>query len=75
MAVFTHHTSRPTAEVAAEPGRPPNPQLHSHAFVVNLAWCEPAPGQGRYLAIDSRPLYQFATTAEAIYSCQLAAEL
>jgi conjugative relaxase-like TrwC/TraI family protein len=70
VAVFTHHTSRPTAEVAAEPGRPPDPQLHSHAFVVNLAFC-----QGRYLAVDSRPLYQFATTAEAIYSCQLAAEL
>jgi conjugative relaxase-like TrwC/TraI family protein len=70
VAVFTHHTSRPTAEVAAEPGRPPDPQLHSHAFVFNLAFC-----QGRYLAVDSRPLYQFATTAEAIYACQLAAEL
>lgn len=68
VAVFTHHTSRPTSEVAAEPGRPPDPQLHSHAFVFNLAWC-----QGRYLAVDSRPLYKFATTAEAIYSCELAA--
>jgi conjugative relaxase-like TrwC/TraI family protein len=70
VAVFTHHTSRPTAEVAAEPGRPPDPQLHSHAFVFNLAFC-----QGRWLAVDSRPIYQFATTAEAIYACQLAAEL
>ena len=70
VAVFTHHTSRPTGEVAAEAGRPPDPQLHSHAFVVNLAFC-----QGRYLAVDSRPIYQFATTAEAIYACQLAAEL
>jgi conjugative relaxase-like TrwC/TraI family protein len=75
VAVFTHHTSRPTIEVAAEEGRPPDPQLHSHAFVVNLAWCEPTPGQGRFLAVDSWPLYQFATTAEAIYACQLAAEL
>jgi hypothetical protein len=25
VAVFTHHTSRPTAEVAAEPDRPPTP--------------------------------------------------
>jgi conjugative relaxase-like TrwC/TraI family protein len=70
VAVFTHHTSRPTKEVAAEPGRPPDPQLHSHAFIFNLAWC-----QGRWLAVDSRPIYQFATTAEAIYACQLAAEL
>jgi conjugative relaxase-like TrwC/TraI family protein len=70
VAVFTHHTSRPTTETAAEPGRPPDPQLHSHAFIFNLAWC-----QGRYLAVDSRPVYQFATTAEAIYACQLAAEL
>jgi conjugative relaxase-like TrwC/TraI family protein len=70
VAVFTHHTSRPTSEVAAEEGRPPDPQLHSHAFVFNLAWC-----QGRYLAVDSRPIYQFAATAEAIYGCQLAAEV
>jgi conjugative relaxase-like TrwC/TraI family protein len=70
VAVFTHHTSRPTSEVAAEPGRPPDPQLHSHAFVFNLAFC-----QDRYLAVDSRPIYQFASTAEAIYACQLAAEL
>jgi conjugative relaxase-like TrwC/TraI family protein len=70
VAVFTHHTSRPSSEVAAEPGRPPDPQLHSHAFVFNLAYCE-----GRYLAVDSRPIYQFAATAEAIYACQLAAEL
>jgi conjugative relaxase-like TrwC/TraI family protein len=70
VALFTHHTSRPTGEVVAEAGRPPDPQLHSHAFVFNLAWC-----RGRYLAVDSRPIYQFATTAEAIYACQLAAEL
>jgi conjugative relaxase-like TrwC/TraI family protein len=70
VAVFTHHTSRPTGEVAAEPGRPPDPQLHSHAFVLNLAYY-----QDRYLAVDSRPIYQFAATAEAVYSCQLAAEL
>jgi conjugative relaxase-like TrwC/TraI family protein len=69
-AVFTHHTSRPTTETAAEPGRPPDPQLHSHAFIFNLAFC-----QGRFLAVDSRPVYQFAATAEAIYACELAAEL
>ncbi len=70
VAVFTHHTSRPTGEVCAEPGRPPDPQLHSHAFVFNMAFC-----QGRYLAVASKPLYRFATTAEAIYSCELAAQL
>lgn len=70
VAVFTHHTSRPTLETSGEPGRPPDPQLHSHAFIFNLAYC-----QGRYLAVDSRPIYRFATTAEAIYACQLAAEL
>jgi conjugative relaxase-like TrwC/TraI family protein len=70
VAVFTHHTSRPTSEVAAEEGRPPDPQLHSHAFIFNLAYC-----QGRFSAVDSRPIYQFAATAEAIYACQLAAEV
>ncbi len=70
IAVFTHHTSRPTPETSGEPGRPPDPQLHSHAFVFNLAYC-----QGRFLAVDSRPIYRFAATAEAVYACQLAAEL
>jgi conjugative relaxase-like TrwC/TraI family protein len=70
FAVFTHHTSRPSGEIAAEPGRPPDPNLHSHAFLFNLAYC-----QGRWLATDSRPLYAFATTAQAIYACELAAQL
>jgi conjugative relaxase-like TrwC/TraI family protein len=70
VAVFTHHTSRPSPEVAAMPGRPPDPQLYSHAFLFNLAWC-----QGRFLAVDSKPLLNFATTAEAIYTCELAARL
>jgi conjugative relaxase-like TrwC/TraI family protein len=75
MATFTHHTSRPSPEVASEADRPPDPQLHSHVFVFNLAWCEPRPGQGRFLAVDSRPIFQFGQTAEAIYSCELAAQL
>jgi conjugative relaxase-like TrwC/TraI family protein len=75
MASFTHHTSRPSPEVASEADRPPDPQLHSHVFVFNLAWCEPRPGQGRFLAVDSRPIFQFGQTAEAIYSCELATQL
>src|SRR6266545_3789171 len=75
MATFTHHTSRPSPEVAQEANRPPDPQLHSHVFVFNLAWCEPRPEQGRFLAVDSRPVFQFGATAEAIYSCELAAQL
>ncbi len=75
MATFTHHTSRPSPEVAGEANRPPDPQLHSHVFVFNLAWCEPTPGNGRFLAVDSRPIFQFGATAEAIYSCELAAQL
>jgi conjugative relaxase-like TrwC/TraI family protein len=75
IACFTHHTSRPSPEVAAEPDRPPDPQLHSHVFVFNLAWCRPRPGEGRFLAVDSRPIFQFSATAEAIYSCELAAQL
>src|SRR6266540_4292044 len=75
MACFTHHTSRPSPEVASEADRPPDPQLHSHVFVFNHAWCDPRPGQGRFLAVDSRPVFQFGQTAEAIYSCELAAQL
>ena len=75
MACFTHHTSRPSPEVASEADRPPDPQLHSHVFVFNLAWCEPRPGQGRFLAVDSRPVFQFGQTAEAIYACELVGQL
>jgi conjugative relaxase-like TrwC/TraI family protein len=75
MASFTHHTSRPSPEVATEADRPPDPQLHSHVFVFNLAWCEPRPGQGRFLAVDSRPIFQFGATAEAVYQCELATQL
>jgi conjugative relaxase-like TrwC/TraI family protein len=75
MASFTHHTSRPSPEVATEVDRPPDPQLHSHVFVFNLAWYEPSPGSGRFLAVDSRPIFQFGATAEAIYQCELAAQL
>jgi len=70
IAAFTHHTSRPSPEVTGEPGRPPDPQLHTHAFVFNLAFC-----QGRFLAVDSKPLLRFASTAEAIYTCELGAQL
>jgi conjugative relaxase-like TrwC/TraI family protein len=75
VACFTHHTSRPSPEVAQDADRPPDPQLHSHMFVFNLAWCEPRPGKGRFLAVDSRQIFQFGATAEAIYQCELAAQL
>jgi conjugative relaxase-like TrwC/TraI family protein len=32
-----HHTARPTAE-SDERGDPPDPHLHSHIFVMNMAW-------------------------------------
>jgi conjugative relaxase-like TrwC/TraI family protein len=45
IATFTHHTSRPSLEVAAEPDRPPDPQLHSHVFVFNLACSSASSGE------------------------------
>jgi conjugative relaxase-like TrwC/TraI family protein len=45
IATFTHHTSRPSPEVANEPGRPPDPQLHSHVFVFNLACSSAGSGE------------------------------
>jgi conjugative relaxase-like TrwC/TraI family protein len=60
MAQFDHHTSRDS-----------DPQLHTHAFIFNLA----PRRDGSWGAILSRELYRAQKEAGATYRCALASEL
>jgi len=83
VARFRHHTSRLCTE-QHEQGHAPDPQLHDHCAIANLAlraddarastrrW---AGGEGRWAAVDSRELYRVAAEAGAVYRAELAAEL
>lgn len=77
VARFRHHTSRLCAE-QHEHGHAPDPQLHDHCAIANLALrSEDALDKkgGRWAAVDSRELYRIAAEAGAVYRAELAAEL
>ncbi len=59
-ASFLHRTSR-----AADP------HLHTHLVVANLA----PDGDGRWSALDARPLFAHASAAGALYRAQLRSEI
>lgn len=58
---FRHRTSRAG-----------DPQLHTHVLVANVVH---RPEDGRWSALDARPLYGWAKTAGYLYEAQLRAEL
>ena len=60
-AAFRHRTSRAG-----------DPQLHTHVVIANVVH---APGDGRWSALDARPLYGWAKTAGYLYESQLRTEL
>ena len=77
VARFRHHTSRSCA-AQHEKGQAPDPQLHDHCAIANLALRHHdalAAGGGRWAAVDSRELYRIAAEAGAVYRAELAAEL
>ncbi len=60
-AAFRHRTSRSG-----------DPHLHTHVVIANLVY---APEDGRWSALDGRPLFQWAKTAGYLYEAQLRWEL
>jgi conjugative relaxase-like TrwC/TraI family protein len=60
-AAFRHRTSRAG-----------DPHLHTHVLVANVVH---SPADGRWSALDARPLYGWAKTAGYLYESQLRAEL
>jgi len=66
VIVMAHHsTARPTDEQIAR-GTPPDPHLHSHAWIFNAAWVPDAkhPDGGKWRAIDDHDLKKKRMTFE-----------
>jgi conjugative relaxase-like TrwC/TraI family protein len=76
VARFRHHTSRLSAEQYAR-GVAPDPQLHDHCALANLAVRTEGAhaANGKWAAIDSRELFRIAQEAGAVYRAELAAGL
>jgi conjugative relaxase-like TrwC/TraI family protein len=47
-----------------------DPQLHTHVVVANLTWAD-----GRFTALDARPLFEHKSAAGAVYRAVLRAEV
>lgn len=60
-AAFRHRTSRAG-----------DPQLHTHVVIANLVHAE---SDGRWSALDARPLYTWAKTVGYLYEAELRAQL
>lgn len=60
-AAFRHRTSRAG-----------DPHLHTHVVTANVGWCD---GDGRWSALDARPLYRWAQPVGYLYEAQLRDEL
>ncbi len=74
-ARFRHHTSRLTPD-QYERGQAPDPQLHDHVVIANMALrLQPDSDGNRWAAIDSRQLYRVAAEAGAVYRAELALRL
>ncbi|MFN2568781.1 MAG: MobF family relaxase [Candidatus Dormibacteria bacterium] len=76
VARFRHHTARLTGEQLKRGGAP-DPQLHDHCVVANLALRREGAeaADGRWGAVDSRELFRLTQEGDAVYLAQLAAEL
>jgi len=75
-AVFRHHTSR-LSPTETGPNAIPDPQLHDHVPIANMALRpDNSPnGEAQWGAIDSRELYRIAAEAGAVYRAELSNEL
>ncbi len=68
--VATHWTARPS-EATERRGSPPDPQLHTHLWVMNLAFDD----NGKARGVDHRGIARVEKGAEAAYQLRLAHEL
>jgi len=72
---FRHHTARLSAAQYAA-GQSPDPQLHDHVVIANMALRHAPDDRGNlWAAIDSRGLYLVAAEAGAVYRAELAHRL
>lgn len=75
-SIFRHHTSRLSAAETST-NAVPDPQLHNHAAIANMALREgsSATGAARWGAVDRLELYRIAPEAGAVYRAELASGL
>jgi len=72
---FRHHTSRLTPEQHAN-GEAPDPQLHDHVVIANMALRRYPDDLGNlWAAVDSLQLFRVAAESGAVYRAELAARL
>lgn len=76
VAEVRHHTARPVTPTGNPLIDIPDPQLHTHALVMNMALRVNPDGKGnRWGAIDSRALLVAQRESGKVYGTALAAEL
>jgi conjugative relaxase-like TrwC/TraI family protein len=74
-ARFRHHTSRLTPGQYAR-GEAPDPQLHDHVVIANMARrLDPDDNGNVWAAIDSRQVFRVAAEGGAVYRAELAFRL
>ncbi len=73
---FRHHTSRLAGNQRAD-GVAPDPQLHDHCAIANMALRQPGAGaaNGRWGALDLHQIWRVAAEAGAVYRAELAWQL
>ncbi len=65
IAKFRHETARPI------PGAPPDPQLHTHAIVLNMTQRE----DGAWRALDNTALFEMKQYVDTVYLSEMAGAL
>lgn len=66
------HTTARLSQEAAREGRPPDPDLHTHAVVANMGW---DPVAQRWRAVDAGTLLHMRSLGDGVYLTALAGEL
>ena len=66
------HTTARVSEVAAREGRPPDPDIHTHAVIANMGWDTEAQ---RWRAVDAGTLLYMRSLGDGVYLTALAEEL
>lgn len=76
VAEVRHHTARPVQTTGGARAEIPDPQLHTHALVMNMARRVNPDGKGHlWAALDSRALLTAQKESGKVYGTSLAAEL
>ncbi len=78
LGIEAVHTTARLSEQGAREGRPPDPDLHTHTVIANMAW-DPGRGGagegGKWRAVDAGVLLHVRSLGDGVYLTELAAQL